>query len=625
MDAAFDGQLRHLMAAAEQYPSGNTLYVYLGMETDDPARLRSRLPSHAPLLFFAAASGRLSEQTAASILIISRHDPGWDDKLALAINCLHPERVKLAHSDRYPGGASEPFAVAVATRCRQLITADRQFRRSELWNLRCAWRNWPWLAAGVPTIRGTGRCVICGAGPSLVGQLATLRRERDRFFLVAVGKLAPQLAAAGIRSDAVVYVDHSGYGLDWTAALGPETLLVAFPGTAPEVCRAAHRIYFGAGPSPYWRRALTEWGLTLPELAHGGTATLTAIDFARRAGFTAIALIGNDLCLGADGASHLPGYSNEAEFSPHTVTVAGNLGPVTSTPELLQLQQYLEAYLAATPGVPVINCTVGGAVIHGCPHRAWEDWLATNTGKPEFRFEPGCSWGPPVWSRYFDAAVRELAVMAVSLLPLSEDCRHNYQEFRRHAVSQLTAWFAADLKRDFAAATTGEPSGYDLSFTAYREAGAALVRPRNPELADYLRQRRSAPVGFELDYHYDEFAYIVRRTPAGAVPLTADFLHVEAAAEAELASWLKTTSFDPMHDAVIVVAPASWLAVAALGRRYPDAVVIALTPWPELLAEVWSHTLVPLRLPPDLTVVAATENFPRWRRQYRRRVGELQR
>jgi len=632
MSDFFHRKLQQLIVRGETFPVGGALFVYLGPdELEEFDRIRQSADPCCPFLYLypgtvysAVLQTRLEKDDMAMALPLEA--PESTSCFALIINCLHLERISLARTAR-DGVFSDGAVGLVAEKFRELIAGYNQFRVSELLHLRCGLRNLPAIIRNHGLqVKGSGPCLICGAGPSLETQLDWLRRNREKFYLIAVGKLGPRLKQAGIMPDCLVYADNSGYGLDWQDFFRPETLLVTYSCAAPEVCRYASTIYFAQGPDPFFNRALSEWRLVLPQLAYGGTATLTAIDFARRVGFSPVALTGNDLCLDGNGMSHLPQYSDEAQFEHHLVKIEGNDGTVVSTPEFIKLKDCLEQYLCGLEKPGIYNCTAGGACIAGSLRMPLEHFPPDDCGIPEITGKCDAVPGSQLhWSGYLDQAVEELAAMTFNIMPLPSVMPDGYAEYRRAAMALLQQAFAGDLRQDFENAVNREKIPPTLAFSGFRQLALAVIRRGNPELADYLNVNRPPADGFNVEYYFTEYAYISRRTDHGIVALTDDYLHMAEKAEKTIAAFLAGQDFSPERHAVVFVAPVSWMHVVAFGRSCPQGAALILEPWPELLSELIDNCLFMPRIPYDSTVIAAASGFPDWRRQYQRRVRELKR
>ena len=149
---------------------------------------------------------------------------------------------------------------------------------------------------------------IAGAGPSLENHFDYLKRYRNSYYIVATDTAFAALNAQGIASDAVVTIDPQLVSINhFYAAIGPKTLFICDLCCCPAVVQKAlqngARVLFFKSAHPL---------CSLIELLHSsekndpplfpffdcssGTVTLTALDFAVKAGFKRIATGGADFC-----------------------------------------------------------------------------------------------------------------------------------------------------------------------------------------------------------------------------------------------------------------------------------------------------------------------------------------
>lgn len=607
-------QLQQLTARRRDTVPGRTLYVYVGpADFQTVEKIRSGLPPISPLLYLyeGEESDAMVSPTNGFVITAPRQTGGIDTAILVA-NCLKPRSVRLSFSNREQ--LPEGWAALLEEQLQATVRGIEQEKLSRLINLHCGIANLPRLQAGTTDIvvpPGTP-ALICGAGPSLETQIDVLRRLQGKVYLIAVGKLAPLLLRHGIRADAAVYVDNSGYGLDWNTLLSTgQTLLVTLTTAAPEVAAAARKVMFVPGPSPFLSRAMADWGASLPKLFYAGTGTVTALDFVKHYGFAKVALIGNDLCRASDGLAHLPGYGGDDLLESRETTIPGNDGPVVTTPELQVLKNLIEAYLAAHP-MQVYNCTAGGAVIAGTsrsdlmefvtPHIATDHAVTDQTILPPAGFKPS-------WNRWLEAGAQEHAAHLTLEAPALDG---NAAEALEH---RLFKEFIADLKERFDRLNSRPASEVEI-FPGFRRFAIDRIRHSDAALADWLTSHPTQEqFRFRLHCNFTESACVVRQEEGRETLLTGSYLTMQESAEREIREFLAAHDFVAAQDALIIVAPASWHHPMAAAAQYPEASMMVLEPWPDLLDMLIGRCMFLHRLPTDAAIIGAGPGLPDWRRR----------
>ncbi len=156
----------------------------------------------------------------------------------------------------------------------------------------------------IPPIAADKKALITGAGPTLDRTWHIMERNRQRFYVIAADTALAALARRHIAPDAVVTVDGSCVSAGhFYGKLPPETLVIADLCACPAAVRRAVRcgcpiLFTGNGhplgtlASGYFAR---NGSAPLPELETGaGTVTAAALDFAVKAGFRDVSVLGAD-------------------------------------------------------------------------------------------------------------------------------------------------------------------------------------------------------------------------------------------------------------------------------------------------------------------------------------------
>lgn len=148
--------------------------------------------------------------------------------------------------------------------------------------------------------------VVAAAGPSLESAVPGMRAGRRSLCLFSTDTALPVLTAGGLVPDFIVSIDPqylsarhfsaAGRCLRKSAGREPPTLIIDMcgnPGVVEKARRLGCRIVVAAGGHPF--SAYVRGFYPLPEITtSAGTVTATAIDAARRLGFSRVEIAGGD-------------------------------------------------------------------------------------------------------------------------------------------------------------------------------------------------------------------------------------------------------------------------------------------------------------------------------------------
>ncbi len=256
--------------------------------------------------------------------------------------------------------------------------------------------------------------VVVAAGPSLDKQLPSLRERRDELIVIAIGQTVGALAAAGIRPDLVHVLESRDVSHQLTDAGDPGDLdLVVTPECHSALYDLPTRSCFVAtsatpGMGTWIAEATGGDGFTIG----GASVAVSAVGMALLLGADPILLIGQDLAftggrtyaahsaydfVGAeiddDGRCHFTGMRQKigllGDRDLATVRDRVDAGEIVwvdgwhegeRLPTWRSYAVFIEEYrrLARTlsaSGARLINCTEGGARLHGLEHRSFRDAL----------------------------------------------------------------------------------------------------------------------------------------------------------------------------------------------------------------------------------------------------------
>ena len=227
---------------------------------------------------------------------------------------------------------------------------------------------------------------VAGAGPGLENAFDDLKRHRDSYYIVATDTAFAALSAQGIASDAVVTIDPQLLSIDhFYAPIDAKTLFICdlccCSAVVQRVLQNGARILFFKSAHPL---------CSLIELLHApeknaeplfpffdcssGTVTLTALDFAVKAGFKRIVTGGADFCY-TDGKTYVKGSYFDQLFG----TQSSRLAPAEQKFCALMYRNELES----------VCCAAGGQKAFTTPllkqyKEAFDRFCALHAGTVEF-------------------------------------------------------------------------------------------------------------------------------------------------------------------------------------------------------------------------------------------------
>lgn len=289
--------------------------------------------------------------------------------LQFIIEQLRSEEVNLITFSQF-----QPLAVDHVGQIKAVIQRGcanvKLTRFSNLNRMRCGIYNLPAVCDSeqyaLPRFTETTPVIICGAGPSLVQQLPLLKSHCKQVVVVAVGHAVGSLNKAGITPDFIVDLDPVCH-YNWRNIDIPDSVFVASTCVSPQIAAQFKQVLWLKSDFPQLNAFTDYFQLPLPHVQFAKTVTVSAIDFAVKAGARRIALIGNDLSMSESGRLHADGERSVA--NEDVVEIEGLDGTtVKTTHEFTALKESLEYYLESLANqyqekLTVYNCTASGAVI----------------------------------------------------------------------------------------------------------------------------------------------------------------------------------------------------------------------------------------------------------------------
>ncbi len=222
----------------------------------------------------------------------------------------------------------------------------------------------------------TDTAIIVSTGPSLYKQLPLLKEIAPYVTLLCIDASFPILHAHGIKPDIVLSLER----VKESAKFYQETPLEAQEGVVFAITSIVHEDLKKAITRGIKQFSMRPFGYTkyfdlspYGYLGIGMSAANMAYELAVHSRFKRCVFIGQDLAFGEDGTSHSKGaVYGEEEIKPSTlgdrvlVEKYGGGGEVETTTIWKMFLNFFERDIAETPyKIEVINCTEGGARIHG--------------------------------------------------------------------------------------------------------------------------------------------------------------------------------------------------------------------------------------------------------------------
>ena len=245
--------------------------------------------------------------------------------------------------------------------------------------------------AGVPAI-------VAAAGPSLTASLDFIRKHAGRSVIIAVDTSYGLLRRHGIEPHFCVTVDPQPVNARYFEGdRGGSTVMVADPSSHPSVFRLFKGRAVLAGMAFPMMKWIEDICGERGEIAHGGSVSTNAFDFAKRLGASPVVLVGQDLAF-TGGYAHARGsyldeqvhlrttrFGNPEMFNRYQLTALPRIfvqgirgGKVHTNQKMMIFLSWFERRL--DPGL--VNATVDGALMKGVRHAAQEELVLDGAADP---------------------------------------------------------------------------------------------------------------------------------------------------------------------------------------------------------------------------------------------------
>jgi hypothetical protein len=636
---------------------GPGLYIIAG-----PGNISDILQSRATVsrdfcLFYVYPKGEnIDEREYSGLLdpsegiLFAASDENAPLKLRTALNILRIDdgfRVAFAGSVLRYFGEEGLDGILRSTATRALSNL-RTEKRSALMHFRCSVHNIPEILSVKSVLPGKvpsgTKALVCGAGPSLEGQLEIIKANSSNMVIICAGHALKTLSKAGITPDFVVEMDSECY-LNWRTKEKTDAVLVTFPLVSPEVPGNFSRIIWAEEPEGKFTAFLRRYGNRLIKLKISRSVIISALDFALLLGCEDVAMAGSDLCF-TDSGRMYSGENRTVDSGELLKARGSNGGTVYTNWVFAGIKDALEGYIAGkiaeNPELRIYNCTPGGIKIN---HALTVDLKGFVAGVDSTGFSRECLTAGPagyvipldninkemtrleLLSNPFDASPGNYANLEQVLKFSLKHAVLASDEFPASAVEKkglmkyLTVEFFNDIKSDFRRAGGVSSNSSPYIFDSFKKYALSFVKSSNPEYAGFLEELDRNDIcdrRFELAPN-QEYLPGLSFLSGGRKTVISDFLTVDSEPRAELSDFLKSENYSRYNTAVVFFAPGNWAHVVEFSRMYPGAEFMVLDPWPELFIQIIRRAMFVNFFPPGTFIAGIHPELRKWKRIFHSR------
>ena len=486
-------------------PPARTLVLHIGEA--DKARVEavaSKTPEGALLLYLATkgsasiSPGFKREFAGRGILVEDFEMSGFlRERIFASIESIHGVGARLSAEKELPKETVQWI---------QTVLADGFEKRNDRMRtlqtrIRCAIANFHCIiGAGrleLPSFDPSVPVIICGAGPSIKGQLDYLREIQGNAVLISAGRAVKMLSEAGISPDYVVDIEQKAQ-LYWPEGLRFSGVLVAHESIAPVVSKSFGKfIWTDCGMNPL-RGLLASCGVFLPSIpAHGPVASIM-LGFALACGARRIGLCGYDLSLAPDGKAYADGRGAMDKDSAKGMKVPSVAGGTIDTLHQFEamrrdVQSTIDILRKTGLLFEIYNCSPWGAVISGTMPMTLKGFAETFAKSPKSTvdvFAPIGEKSDEALTKALSAATKaqdSIASLTKNVAKILAALSSPAPDFS--AVQELERKMGG-LFKDELSSRSG-PSGSELSAGAFEQARLISEQWPRRRPANELDARRS--------------------------------------------------------------------------------------------------------------------------------------
>lgn len=632
----------------------------------------------------------VSEKKNVILLPLTEKD-FFRDKTGLFIALSKCRNISLsAEAELESRYANEIRAINEAV--KQALSNTAQSSAGRLVYLRNALKNLPFIlrdySNGIKIENKNLSAVVCSAGPSLKGQLETLKNNSSKFIIISVGRASKLLSEAGIIPDFTVDVDPD---VSWFNGIGiPVFSSSAMPNKTSEKIPAV----WVHGDAFSVNRYLESSGIKLPKITLSKTVTVTALDFARHLNCANIAMLGSDLCLSETGSYYADPQDSKNESATEVSGTDGD--KVFSTKNLDSLRQSIQTYLKSAalkyPDITFHNCTARGTLIENAVRTKFENFLLKFSGTEDKKILFTKTESADNSALPLDNIKSKILIFAEMLGEIRDICFKILRELRSSNPSndkinklkqrfmelsekekvfkndETLAWLIAPLEEqasEFAAQsmkhekiTQNNPlyqveilrKKYLFSADIFSDIITDLNNAITSDIpSDYYERKfqsfRKCAISF-IQKQNPEFAALLSNSNAlvgmdfkfmpnlqnsSIIQIISDSISyplnppsMDIMAE-ELSSFLKENLFSEKNDAIIFFAPGNWLHVSALTEKYPFAAAAVVEIWPSVFSKIIDANMLFHIMPETVSVFCLNSGLKQQERLFKSFIDKVKR
>ena len=605
-------------------------------------------------------------------LFSSLEDDAFPHEKAGILLTLKPSKNTCLKADNSIGDKYNSTIAKINEAVEQALSNAEQSRIAGLIYLRSSLKNLiPLFRGPRMTLKNNDAsvpAVICCGGPSFTGAIPLLKEYEKRIALFSMARTSALLIDEGITPDVVVHVDPF-YDVSWSLkASEKKCLLAAALSVSPSLSSKFENIIWFNGDSAAVNNYVKEKesGI-LNDVAISRTVTVPAIDIAVKAGFRKIILTGSDLCLSANRKSHA---DDSTTFDGSLMQIDGNSGEkVFTTPEFDVLRKSIENYIDTLPGnIEIYNGTEDGALIKNIPHRGLADLLRRNasaeknisleiSGKSRLSFSfDGIISDIKKTVLHTDSKISAAEAFYNSILTGEQDkikgpqalfnkligekvtlsdkrafeylnqetgnfidnTMSSLPELRvldlNNPLTQLVLFIKRSLlQKDLFCDLLSDMTGSSrpdrpMTFSAFRNFALRFIAASNPGFAEYLDGLDVEKSPFKMVFSLQELPIVVKFAANGKTIFSYSVFEHSKKAREFANTLAEKYSVNPEKDALVFAAPVNYQNVVETAKKYPDADMMIVEIWPELLNQLISSAMFFNELP-EKTIVAGPDDL----------------
>ncbi|OGV36447.1 MAG: hypothetical protein A2020_01875 [Lentisphaerae bacterium GWF2_45_14] len=356
----------------------STLLLYLYSGPSDKSLISAFQSKHGLTLFSSLSPEEFPHEKAGILVSL------WPDK---RVSVKVDGSLEKAYEQTI-AKINEAVGSAVSN-ARQSSSGGLIYLRSSLGNLRSVFSSGrKMLKNQDPSIPA----VICCGGPSFAEAIPFIKEYSGKIAVFSMARTCSTLISSDVIPDVIIHVDPF-YDISWCEKASEKNcILAATLSVFPSLAEKFHDIIWFYGDSSAMNSYVRNQapGL-LNEIFLSKTVTVSAIDMAVKAGFKKIILTGSDLCLAANGSSHVDASSTSGTVYLFPVDAVDG-GKVFTSREFDVLRKAIEAYVedVLPKDVEIYNGGSSGALIKNIPNIAIDKFLLANARSDKKLFIETC-------------------------------------------------------------------------------------------------------------------------------------------------------------------------------------------------------------------------------------------